>query len=66
MIDIAIEKILEEAMNTGIPKPISTNNLLDAAKLHHASTVDWFTTAKNYALFANKSGLYDAIIKYLK
>lgn len=66
MIDIAIEKILEEAMNTGIPKKITTMNLLDAAKQHHASTVDWFTTAKNYALFANKSGLYDAIIKYLK
>ena len=66
MIDIAVEKILEEAMSTGIPKPITTNDLIDATKKHPASTVDWFTTAKNYALFANKSGLYDAVLKYLK
>mgnify|MGYP000973347195 CR=1 FL=1 len=25
-----------------------------------------FTTAKNYALFSNKSGLYDEVLKYLK
>ena len=66
MIDIAIEKILEEAIATGIPKPITTKDLLSAAKIHKASTIDWFTTAKNYALFANKSGLYDEILKYLK
>jgi len=66
MIDIAVEKILEEAMQTGIPKPISTKDLLQAAKSHKPSTLDWFTTAKNYALFANKSGLYDEILKYLK
>ncbi len=66
MIDIAVEKILEEAMETGVPKPIATNDLLEVTKKHPASTVDWFTTAKNYALFANKSGLYDAVLKYLK
>ena len=66
MIDIAIEKILEDAMATGDPKPITTKDLIAAAKMHKASTSEWFTTAKNYALFANKSGLYDDILKYLK
>lgn len=66
MIDIAVEKILEDALSTGIPKPITTKDLLAAAKVHKASTIDWFTTAKNYALFANKSGLYDEILKYIK
>jgi len=66
MIDIAIEKILEEALSSGVPKPITTKDLLAAAKIHKASTIDWFTTAKNYALFANKSGLYDEILKYIK
>lgn len=66
MIDIAVEKILEEAMASGVPKPITTADLLNAAKQHRASTTEWFTTAKNYALFANKSGLYDDILKYLK
>lgn len=66
VIDIAVENILEEAMNTGVPKPITTNALLDALKKHKPSTIEWFTTAKNYAMFANKSGLYDDILKYLK
>ncbi len=66
MIDIAVEHKLEDAMTTGIPKPIKTKDLLEAAAKHKASTVDWFTTAKNYALFANKSGLYDDILKYMK
>lgn len=66
LVDIAVEEILEDAMKTGIPRPITTKDLLLATKKHKASTVDWFTTAKNYAMFANKSGLYDDILKYLK
>ena len=66
VIDIAVEKILEEAMESGQPRPITTRDLLEAAKLHKPSTLEWFATAKNYALFANKSGLYDDILDYLK
>jgi len=66
VIDIAVEEILEEAIKSGTPKPIQTKDLLAAAKKHHASTIDWFTTAKNYATFANQSGLYDDILNYLK
>jgi SpoVK/Ycf46/Vps4 family AAA+-type ATPase len=66
IIDIAIEKVLESAMETGIPKPLETAELLQAIEQHRASTVDWFGTAKNYAAFANQSGQYDAIANYLK
>lgn len=65
MIDIAIEGKLTKAMETGVPEPIATSDLLAAIKKHKPSTIDWFTTAKNYALFANQSGLYDDILKYL-
>jgi len=66
VIDIAIEGILEEAIRTGTPRPVSTKDLLSAVDRHRPSTTEWFTTAKNYAMFANKSGLYDDILKYLK
>jgi SpoVK/Ycf46/Vps4 family AAA+-type ATPase len=66
VIDIAIEGILEEAIRTGTPRPVSTKDLLAAVDRHRPSTTEWFTTAKNYAMFANKSGLYDDILKYLK
>ena len=65
VIDIAIEKKLEAAMRDGIPQPLQTNDFLDAIKRHRSSTVEWFNTAKNYALFANDAGLYDDILDFL-
>ncbi len=66
LIDIAIESKLEEALQTGIPEPITTKDLIAALGKHNASTIDWFNTAKNYATFANQSGLYDDVMKYIK
>lgn len=66
LVDIAIEEKLESAFEDGIIKPITTANLLSAGKKHKASTQEWFATAKNFALFANDSGLYDDILTHLK
>jgi SpoVK/Ycf46/Vps4 family AAA+-type ATPase len=66
VIDIAIEKKLEASFEDGIPKPLDTNDLLQAVKKHKPSTQEWFSTAKNFALFANDSGLYDDILTYMK
>ncbi len=66
IIDIAIEEVLSKAMETGKQEPIKTKDLQAAIKKHKASTVDWFSSAKNYAVFANKSGIYDEILTYLK
>lgn len=66
VLDIAIERKLQEALQDGIPKPITTKDLLAAAKNVKPSTKDWFATARNHALYANQSGLYDDILKYLK
>lgn len=66
IIDIAIELRLESSFADGIPQPMSTKDLLDAVKKHKASTQEWFTIAKNFAMFANDTGLYDGILSYLK
>jgi transitional endoplasmic reticulum ATPase len=66
IIDIAVEEKLEAAFVDGVPKPLTTKDLLAAAKKHKASTSEWFSTAKNFALFANDAGLYDDILTYMK
>jgi len=66
IIDIAIEQKLESSFSDGVPKPIETNDLLTALKKHKPSTQEWFSIAKNFALFANDSGLYDDILTYIK
>ncbi len=65
LIDIAIEEKLEAAFSDGIPKPLTTKDLLNAGKKHRPSTQEWFSTAKNFALYSNESGLYDDILTYL-
>lgn len=64
-IDIAIENKLESAFIDGVPKPITTKDLIKAIKKMKASTREWFGSAKNYALYSNDSGLYDDILDYL-
>ena len=66
VIDRTIESKLEASFNDGIPKPISNKDLLKAIKKTKPSTVEWFGSAKNYALYANDSGLYDEILTYMK
>lgn len=66
IIDIAIEQKLESSFSDGIPKPLETNDLLNALKKHKPSTQEWFSTAKNFAMFANDSGLYNDILTYMK
>lgn len=66
IIDIAIEQKLESSFSDGIPKPLETIDLLTALKKHKPSTQEWFSAAKNFALFANDSGLYDDILTFMK
>ncbi|GJM35764.1 MAG: cell division control protein 48 CDC48 [Saprospiraceae bacterium] len=65
-IDLAIESKLAEAMRKGIPQPMETKDLEAAIKKQKPTTKEWFSTAKNYALFANEGGIYDEILDYLK
>ena len=66
VVDIAIELKLPESLRTGKILPISTGDLKQALKQHKPSTKEWFSTAKNYALYSNEAGLYDSILTYLK
>lgn len=66
VVDRAIEAKLHEAVKTGMPKPITTKDLLAAMKNVRPSTGEWFSTARNHALYANEGGLYDEILDYLK
>jgi len=64
-VDRAIEAKLQASFKDGIPKPLETKDLLKGIKNSKPSTKEWFRSAKNYALYANDSGLYDEILDYL-
>lgn len=66
VVDIAVEKKLEQALKSGKSQPISTKDLEQSVKNVRPSTAEWFATARNYALYSNQGGAYDDIVKYLK
>ena len=66
VVDRAIESKLDDAMASGVPEPLRTKDLLAAAKAQKATTAEWFSTAKNYVLYANDAGLYDDLKSYLR
>lgn len=65
LVDVTIEDKLTESMKSGKLHPVLTKDLLATTKKIKPSTKEWFNTAKNYALYANESGLYDDILNYL-
>lgn len=66
VIDVAVERKLQEAMKAGVPKPLATKDLTAAAGTLKPTTKEWFATARNYALYSNQGGIYDDILQYLK
>lgn len=65
VVDLAVEAKLREALKRGAPTPIAIKDLLAAAKQVKPSTAEWFATAKNHVLFANESGAYDEVARYM-
>ncbi len=66
VVDIAIERKLQEAMKSGVPQPLTTKDLAAAAGVQKPTTREWFATARNYALYSNQGGIYDDILQFLK
>lgn len=65
LVDRAVEGKLQDALKAGAPVPLTTKDLLRAAKGVKPSTRDWFATARNHALYANQGGLYDDVLAWL-
>ena len=66
VVDVAIEGKLREALKAGGIRPLTTKDLLAAAATIKPSTREWFSTARNYALYSNQGGIYDDILTYMK
>jgi SpoVK/Ycf46/Vps4 family AAA+-type ATPase len=66
LIDRAIERVLEEIMETGEERLLTMNDLQIALKQVKPSTREWLETAKSYVEYANSSGQYDELQAYLE
>ncbi|MCO1659590.1 ATP-binding protein [Pseudonocardia humida] len=64
--DTAAERALADSVRTGRVRPLTTKDVLTAAREVQPSTGPWFATARNVALFGNSDGSYDELAAYLK
>jgi SpoVK/Ycf46/Vps4 family AAA+-type ATPase len=66
LVERAIETALAESLRSGQVRPLQMHDLLEAAKKVRPTTREWFSSARNFAQYANESGQYDEVLEYLK
>ena len=53
-------------MQTGRAAKLTQSLLVAVIKEMRASTNEWLETARSYASYANRSGLYDDLVEYFE
>ncbi|MER6948272.1 ATP-binding protein [Nonomuraea sp. NPDC000554] len=67
LVDRAVEAKLQQSISAGRPIPLSTPDLLAAAKSVRPTAVrEWMATARNYVMHANDSGAWDELMPWVK
>lgn len=64
--DTARELAIEASASAGALRPIGPDDFKRALKTVRPSTLEWFGQARNFAMFANESGVYDDLLDYMK
>ncbi|SEH01653.1 Tetratricopeptide repeat-containing protein [Nonomuraea solani] len=67
VVDRAVEAKLQQSISAGRPIPLTTPDLLAAAKTVKPTAVrEWMATARNYVMHANDSGAWDELMPWVK
>jgi transitional endoplasmic reticulum ATPase len=67
VVDRAVEGKLRQSISAGRAIPLSTPDLLAAAKNARPTAVrEWMATARNYVMHANDSGAWDELMPWIK
>ena len=64
--EAAAEIALRETLKTGQLRQLRQDDFQRALKTVRATTDEWLGTAKNYVMYSNQNGLYDAVAEYLQ
>jgi SpoVK/Ycf46/Vps4 family AAA+-type ATPase len=63
--ETAVELAIEDSTDGEIV-PVSRRHLEEALKEIRPTTAEWFSTARNYAKYANEGGLYDEVVAFIE
>ena len=65
LVDTAADEAIEESIETGRETEIAMRHLRDALARIRPTTLEWLTSARNHARYANQAGQYDDVLKFL-
>lgn len=65
LVDTAADEAIEQSIDSGREQPLRQAHLLAALEQLRPTTLEWLTTARNHARYANQGGQYDAVLEFL-
>jgi SpoVK/Ycf46/Vps4 family AAA+-type ATPase len=66
LVNTAVDLAIEEALASGVESPVAQHHLAAALAEIRPTTLEWLTTARNYAKYSNAGGQYDDVAAFLK
>ncbi len=65
LVDTAADEAIEESIESGRETEIGMHHLREALARTRPTTLEWLTSARNHARYANQAGQYDDVLKFL-
>ncbi|WP_237057443.1 AAA family ATPase [Microbulbifer sediminum] len=65
LVETAIDEVIDESITSGEEKSLTNAHVLEALREVKPTTVEWLTTARNYARYANEAGQYNDVLDFL-
>lgn len=66
LVETAADDAIDASIDSGVEVPIDDSHLRDALQDVKSTTLEWLTTARNYARYANEGGQYDEVLAFLR
>jgi AAA+ superfamily predicted ATPase len=66
LVETGIDEAIEESLDSGVEGALTMAHLKAALGQVRPTTLEWLTTARNYARYSNESGQYDEVLAFLR
>jgi len=66
VVEAAADRAIARSLNTGTESALRNEDFRDALTEVKPTAMEWLTTARNYARYANEAGQYDEVLAFLR
>lgn len=66
VVETASDYAIERSLDAGTESPLRDSDLKEALREVKPTVLEWLTTARNYARYANEGGQYDEVLAFLQ